>query len=118
MNPSGLPGEIRVKRARDDSLVIRTLPVQPEEVPAIERQYDALLGTCESQDLRIGHPLPGAPQVCHRYHVMDVGTQSLHHRQWEVLVGQQPCHRLRCLILGDLALDLLPVAVYVGPGVR
>ncbi|HEY0483733.1 MAG TPA: hypothetical protein VGD37_39715 [Kofleriaceae bacterium] len=66
---------------RNDAFAIWLLPVQPEEVSAIERQDCPMFGASRGQDIGIGHPLTGTRQLGQRHPIVGVAPERLDPRQ-------------------------------------
>ena len=89
VNTIRLAGKIRVNRANNNAGVLRTFPVQADEVTAIQRQDGAVFRSGEF----IWLGLVGFPGLLDDQHVVAERAQFLHHRQGKVLVGLEPRHQ-------------------------
>ena len=118
MNSLRLTRKIQIERTRDDPRVISTCRVQADKVLAIESQDNPILRASEIEDGFVRQGLPGLPRVVHGHDVMPESTQFLDNRQRKVLVGEQPCHGLGCLVLANLRLNLVSMRTHIRPGVR
>ena len=93
MDSLGLSGEVRIKRAQDDSgMLLGPALVKFQEMAAIVRQQNLAFGYGESQHLwvRDGHiRFSGLPRG---QDVMAQAAQFQHHLFGDILVGVEPRH--------------------------
>ena len=118
VNSLSLTREIQIERTRDDALVVATCRVQTDKVLAVESQDSPVVRSGEIEDSFVSQGLTGFPRIADRHDVMPEPTQFFNNRQREILVGEQPRHGLRCLVLADLCVDLVPMRADICPGVR
>jgi hypothetical protein len=83
---------VRIVSANDDPGVLIALPVQPNEVPAIDRQYGSILIDCKLENLVIGRALIGSAPLLNRGDVMPEPAQFFHNGKWKILVGIELSH--------------------------
>lgn len=79
---------------------------------------NALLRAGNRQNGFVTQRLTGLTDIAQSQHLMPQTTQLFHHRQREILVGQQSRHRSIGLVLADLLLDLVAMHAEVSPGIH
>jgi len=112
-----LSREVGIEGANQDAGVSGRQLVQPDEVPAIERQQHTPLGSREGQDLLVRYRAASVAGLTAGQDIVTKPPQSFRHWQGEVLVGVEVCHPLCRLVLGNLRVDLVAVRALVRPGV-
>ena len=75
MDAAGLPDEVRVERADDDSCVLRLFPVEPNEVFSVDGEGGPVLRGGEGEYLLVGHALAGFAGFLDGEHVMAQTTK-------------------------------------------
>ncbi len=93
MNPDGLRWIIGIVRANDDSRVLCILPVQANEVFAIDRQNCAILADSEPQDFIVRRPFVGASAFLNADDIVSEAPKLLDDGKGKVLVGIEAGHR-------------------------
>lgn len=106
---------VPIERADNDPCMLRLFVMQPNEMPPIERDQNALLRRRQAQDLAIRHSAVGLPHVLHGQHIMTTTAQGVDRRQREVFVGKHPGHGLGQFVVHNLLLNLVAMRAVVGP---
>lgn len=109
-------GEIRVKRADDDTGVPRPLVVQANEMAAVQCQHRASFRDGVVEHLLIGGSDAGLPGFRRSLHIMSHLPQRLHCGHRKVLVGLEPRPSLR-FVGANLLLNFRRMRAQVRPGV-
>jgi len=115
VNALGLTMEIRVKRANHYARMPGILRVQSNEVHAIHSENYPVFCDGEGENVLIGYGTTRIPSFHAGEHIVTKQPKALDNWNWEILIGVNPYHRLRSLILRDLRLNLLPMAPVIRP---
>lgn len=109
MNPRGLTREIRVVGADDNTRMSWLLPMQTDEVLAIDRQHATPLTGRERQDFGVFNGLIGFPRFEDGQHIVSEPSQFFDNWPWKILVGIQQCHGSGFLVVSNLLVDFVAV---------
>ena|ERR1051325_670774 len=93
MDSSGLLHEIQIELAYDYARMVGLLPMEPDEVAAIQRDHCPAFTRGKSKHFLVGLGLIGLARFLNRQHVVTQRAQSLNHRQGKILVGIKPRHQ-------------------------
>ncbi len=85
-----LPGKIRIESADDDARVMGRLPMQSDEVAAVQGEHASLFLRRKREHRVIGDLLIRPAGFRRRQHIMPMCAQRLDHRLWEILIRIEP----------------------------
>ena len=105
MNPCGLTNEISIKSTNNDSRVAGLQLMQANKMFAIQGEHRTSQAHRERQHEIVFNRLFCFSRLKNREHIVPQLSQFLHHWLWKVLVGIQPCHSLRILVVANLLFD-------------
>jgi hypothetical protein len=110
--------KIDIHGTQDEPSVGGQLAMEPEEVPAVERQDGTNVANGEQEDLPIRPGQSGLTRIANGEYVMAQAAQLVNRRLREVLVREEAGHGSGGLVFLYLPLDEIAMASDEGPGVR
>jgi hypothetical protein len=118
VNPHRQRREVWVERAYEDPEMTGSRPMKADEMAAVQRDQDSLLGDSEAQHLGIGDALTCPTALGRRQHIVTKLPKLENDREWEILIAVDPGHGSCVLVVGNLLVDLVAVGTRKRPRIR
>ena len=118
VDASRLAQKIGIKGANDNARVLWSFTMQAYEVFSVDREDGSPMTGGKRQNFIVRYGLFSFAGFQDGQDVMSPSPQFLHDRKRKILIGIEPCHRLRRLIFLNLPFNFFPMRANISPGIR